>query len=182
MTRDGTMTYTVRLTVNGRPVEHAVEPRMTLADFLREGLELTGTHLGCEHGVCGACTVLVDGRSVRGCLMYAVQADGLAVVTVEGLAERCPVNGAAVARGETSLSVLQQCFHEHHALQCGFCTAGLLTTAHALLEENADPSPDEVRLAISGNLCRCTGYVPIVEAILDAARRLREALGKPAAY
>ncbi len=167
------MTHPIRLTVNGTRVERSVEPRMTLADFLRESLDLTGTHLGCEHGVCGACTVLVDGRSVRGCLMYAVQADGASVVTVEGLAVRCPVNGAAVARGEASLSVLQQAFHEHHALQCGFCTPGLLTTAFALLEETPDPSADEVRLAISGNLCRCTGYVPIVEAILDAARRLR---------
>ena len=167
------MTYSIRLDVNGNTVEHDVEPRMTLADFLRETLDLTGTHLGCEHGVCGACTVLVDGRSVRGCLMYAVQANGASVVTVEGLAERCPVNGAAVARGEADLSVLQQCFREHHALQCGFCTAGLLTTAHALLEETPDPTPDDVRHAIAGNLCRCTGYIPIVEAILDAARRLR---------
>jgi carbon-monoxide dehydrogenase small subunit len=167
------MTHPIRLTVNGGHVEREVEPRMTLADFLRESLDLTGTHLGCEHGVCGACTVLVDGRSVRGCLMYAVQADGASVVTVEGLAERCPVNGPAVARGEATLSVLQQAFHEHHALQCGFCTPGLLTTAFALLEETPDPTPDEVRHAISGNLCRCTGYVPIVEAILDASRRLR---------
>ncbi|MBY0436656.1 MAG: (2Fe-2S)-binding protein [Burkholderiales bacterium] len=167
------MTHPIRLMVNGAPVERRVEPRMTLADFLRESLDLTGTHLGCEHGVCGACTVLVDGRSVRGCLMYAVQADGASVVTVEGLAERCPVMGTAVARGEATLSVLQQAFHEHHALQCGFCTPGLLTTAFALLAETPDPSPDEVRLAISGNLCRCTGYVPIVEAILDAARQLR---------
>jgi carbon-monoxide dehydrogenase small subunit len=167
------MTHTLRLTVNGDAVERTVEPRMTLADFLRESLDLTGTHLGCEHGVCGACTVLVDGRSVRGCLMYAVQADGASVVTVEGLAERCPVNGAAVIRGEATLSVLQTAFHEHHALQCGFCTPGLLTTASALLEETPDPTPDEVRHAISGNLCRCTGYVPIVEAILDAGRRLR---------
>ena len=168
------MTHCIRLTVNGAPVERDVEPRMTLADFLRETLDLTGTHLGCEHGVCGACTVLVDGRSIRGCLMYAVQADGSSVVTVEGLAERCPMNGPAVLRGEADLSVLQESFREHHALQCGFCTAGLLTTAHALLEETPDPSPDQVRHAISGNLCRCTGYVPIVEAILDAARRLRE--------
>jgi aerobic-type carbon monoxide dehydrogenase small subunit (CoxS/CutS family) len=146
---------------------------MTLANFLRETLDLTGTHLGCEHGVCGACTVLVDGRSVRGCLMYAVQANGASVVTVEGLAERCPVNGAAAARGEADLSVLQQGFREHHALQCGFCTAGLLTTAHALLEETPDPTPDDVRHAIAGNLCRCIGYIPIAEAILDAARRLR---------
>lgn len=167
------MKHSIRLSVNGSAVERDVEPRMTLADFLRESLDLTGTHLGCEHGVCGACTVLVDGRSVRGCLMFAVQADDTEVITVEGLAACCPMRGAAVARGEATLSVLQEAFREHHALQCGFCTPGLLTTAHALLAECADPSPDAVRRAISGNLCRCTGYIPIVEAILDAARRLR---------
>jgi carbon-monoxide dehydrogenase small subunit len=164
----------IRLQVNGQPVQAQVEPRLTLADFLRERLRLTGTHLGCEHGVCGACTVLVDGRSVRGCLMLAVQADGAEVVTIEGIAARCPVRGEAVARGEATLSVLQACFRDHHALQCGFCTPGMITTAHALLAENPDPSPEEVRLAISGNLCRCTGYVPIVEAIVEAARQRRE--------
>ncbi|MBC7778829.1 MAG: (2Fe-2S)-binding protein [Proteobacteria bacterium] len=167
------MSHRIHLTVNGVPLAREVEPRMTLADFLRETLDLTGTHLGCEHGVCGACTVLVDGRSVRGCLMFAVQAERASVVTVEGLAALCPQRGAAVARGEATLSVLQESFHLHHALQCGFCTSGLLTTAHALLSETPDPTPDAVRLAISGNLCRCTGYVPIVAAILDAARRLR---------
>ena len=164
----------IRLQVNGQTVKAEVEPRLSLADFLRERLRLTGTHLGCEHGVCGACTVLVDGRSVRGCLMLAVQADGTEVVTVEGIAARCPVRGDAVARGDATLSVLQESFRDHHALQCGFCTPGMVTTAHALLAENPDPTPDQVRLAISGNLCRCTGYVPIVEAIVDAARRLRE--------
>jgi aerobic-type carbon monoxide dehydrogenase small subunit (CoxS/CutS family) len=171
------MKHPIALEVNGEATGAEVEPRTTLAEFLRESLQLTGTHLGCEHGVCGACTVLVDGRSVRGCLMFAVQADGCSVVTVEGLAARCPVNGPAVGRGEKTLSVLQQAFREHHALQCGFCTPGLLTTAHALLAETPDPSADEVRLAISGNLCRCTGYIPIVAAILDAARRLRAAGG-----
>ncbi len=168
------MTHQIRLTVNGEAVAREVEPRLTLADFLRETLDLTGTHLGCEHGVCGACTVVVDGRSVRGCLMFAVQADETSVVTVEGLAALCPQRGDAVRRGEQQLSVLQDAFRQHHALQCGFCTSGLLTTAHALLAETPDPTPDQVRLAISGNLCRCTGYIPIVEAILDAARRLRE--------
>jgi carbon-monoxide dehydrogenase small subunit len=167
------MKHRVRLQVNGTAVDHEVEPRLTLADFLRETLDLTGTHLGCEHGVCGACTVLVDGRSVRACLMFAVQADETDVTTVEGLAAQCPQRGAAVRRGEFELSVLQDAFREHHALQCGFCTSGLLTTAHALLTETPDPSADQVRLAISGNLCRCTGYIPIVDAILDAARRLR---------
>jgi len=163
----------IELHVNGERIEAEVEPRLTLADFLRERLRLTGTHLGCEHGVCGACTVLVDGRSVRGCLMLAVQADGGEVITVEGLAARCPVRGEAVARGEATLSILQECFRDHHALQCGFCTPGMLTTAHALLAEDPDPTPQTVRLALSGNLCRCTGYVPIVEAVVEAARRLR---------
>ncbi len=164
----------IRLRVNGETVEGQVEPRLTLADFLREHLRLTGTHLGCEHGVCGACTVLVDGRSVRGCLMLALQADGAEVVTIEGIAARCPVRGEAVARGEATLSILQESFRDLHALQCGFCTPGMVATAHALLAENPAPSAEEVRLGISGNLCRCTGYVPIVEAILDAAQRLRE--------
>ena len=169
------MKHRITLEVNARTVQAEVEPRTTLAEFLRESLQLTGTHLGCEHGVCGACTVLVDERSVRACLMYAVQADGATVTTVEGLAARCPVRGEAVARGEATLSVLQEAFRDHHALQCGFCTPGLLTTAHALLAETPDPAPEQVRLAISGNLCRCTGYIPIVAAIVDAAQRLRAA-------
>jgi carbon-monoxide dehydrogenase small subunit len=146
------------LTVNGVPVRAAVEPRQSLADFLREQLGLTGTHLGCEHGACGACTVLLDGAAVRSCLVFAVQADGAQVVTVEGL-----------ARGE-ALSPLQRAFRTHHALQCGFCTPGFLVAATALLAENPDPTPDEVRAALSGHLCRCTGYVGIVAAVLDAAR------------
>jgi carbon-monoxide dehydrogenase small subunit len=146
------------LTVNGVPVRAVVEPRQSLADFLREQLGLTGTHLGCEHGACGACTVLLDGAAVRSCLVFAVQADGAQVVTVEGL-----------ARGE-ALSPLQRAFRTHHALQCGFCTPGFLVAATALLAENPDPTPDEVRAALSGHLCRCTGYVGIVAAVLDAAR------------
>jgi aerobic-type carbon monoxide dehydrogenase small subunit (CoxS/CutS family) len=152
----------IALTVNGVPQNLEVEARRTLADFLREQLRLTGTHLGCEHGVCGACTVLVDGQPARACLMFAVQADGCDVRTVEGLGT--PDGG---------LSDLQSAFRERHALQCGFCTPGMLAVASALLEDNPTPTADEVRDAISGNICRCTGYLPIVEAILDTARARR---------
>jgi carbon-monoxide dehydrogenase small subunit len=148
----------IAFTVNGKPAQGEVQPRVSLADFLRESVRLTGTHLGCEHGVCGACTVLVDGAAVRSCLMFAVQADGAQVTTVEGLAP------------EGELSDLQQAFREHHALQCGFCTPGFLTTAHAFLAENPYPTEAEVREAVSGNICRCTGYVGIVKAILATAR------------
>jgi aerobic-type carbon monoxide dehydrogenase small subunit (CoxS/CutS family) len=151
-------TISVSLVINASPVTASVEPRLTLADFLRNELNLTGTHLGCEHGVCGACTVLLDGAAVRACLLLAAQLNGRHVTTVEGLS---PPSG---------LSVLQQCFKTHHALQCGFCTPGLLVTAHALLQENPRPSREQIRAAISGNLCRCTGYIPIVDAIDDAAR------------
>lgn len=152
------MPVEIALTVNGTPVRAAVEPRQSLADLLREGLALTGTHLGCEHGACGACTVLVDGAAVRSCLVFAVQIDGAQVVTVEGLAQ-----------GD-ALSPLQRAFRSHHALQCGFCTPGFLVAATALLAENPDPTPDEVRAALSGQICRCTGYVGIVEAVLAAAK------------
>ena len=151
-------TRSIRLTVNGTVYERTVAVRMTLADFLREELNLTGTHLGCEHGVCGACTILYNGSAVRSCLMLAVQADGAELMTVEGLAP-----------GET-LHPLQQAFHEHHALQCGFCTPGFLMTAYAFLQETPHPSADEVREAIAGNICRCTGYAPIVQAIVSASR------------
>jgi carbon-monoxide dehydrogenase small subunit len=149
----------IALTVNGRPVEAEVEPRVSLADFLRGHLDLTGSHLGCEHGVCGACTVLLDGQPVRGCLLFAVQAAGASVTTIEGL----DASGAVAA--------LQQAFRKRHALQCGFCTPGMLVAAHALLEDTPSPTEEQVREAISGNLCRCTGDVPIVEAVLDAAGR-----------
>jgi len=149
-------TRSIHLTVNGKTYECTVAVRMTLADFLREELNLTGTHLGCEHGVCGACTILYNGAAVRSCLMLAVQADGAELMTVEGLAQ-----------GDT-LHPLQQAFQEHHALQCGFCTPGLLMTAYALLQETPHPSRDEVREAIAGNICRCTGYAPIVQAIVQA--------------
>jgi carbon-monoxide dehydrogenase small subunit len=154
----------ITLTVNGKRVTREVETRRHLADFLRHELRLTGTHLGCEHGVCGACTVLVDGEAVRSCLMLAVQADGREVISTEGL-----------AAPDGTLSALQQAFWEKHGLQCGFCTPGMLTTLTAFLRENPDPTEDEVRDAISGNLCRCTGYANIVAAALEAAKRLRGA-------
>ena len=153
-----TAKQTIQLTVNGRAYERAVEVRMTLADFLRDELNLTGTHLGCEHGICGACTILFDGEAVRSCLLLAVQADGARLMTVEGLAQ-----------GD-ELHPLQRAFHENHALQCGFCTPGFLMTAVAFLQETQSPTEAQVREAISGNICRCTGYAPIVQAILQARR------------
>lgn len=146
----------IALSVNGTEVEIDVPARMTLCDALRQKLRLTGTHAGCEHGVCGTCTVIVDGRAVRSCLMLAVQANGAAITTVEGLA-----NG-------DELSPLQAAFRRHHALQCGFCTPGMLTTLHAFLTEQPYAEEERIRDVISGNLCRCTGYIPIVEAALDA--------------
>ncbi|OFX27266.1 MAG: hypothetical protein A2Z07_12610 [Armatimonadetes bacterium RBG_16_67_12] len=148
----------VRLRVNGRDVVRSVEVRRTLADFLREDLSLTGTHLGCEHGVCGACTVLFDGAPIRSCLVFAVQAEGSEVTTVEALGEI----GA--------LSPLQQAFVEHHGLQCGFCTPGILMSAHALLRDHADPTDDEIREVLGGHLCRCTGYQGILDAVRAAGR------------
>ncbi len=153
---------TIAVTVNGKRHEATVPVRLTLADFLRQKLRLTGTHLGCEHGVCGACTILFDGHSARSCLMLAVQADGHDILTVEGIAPD----------GKT-LHPLQQAFHELHGLQCGFCTPGILTTLIELLRDNPDPTEADIRIGISGNLCRCTGYHNIVVAALDAARRLR---------
>ena len=151
----------ITLTVNGEAVTREVPVRLTLADFLRHELELTGTHLGCEHGVCGACTVLVGGRTARSCLMLAVQADGLEVSTIEGMAD-----------GET-LTPLQQAFIDNHGLQCGFCTPGVLATLTELLNTNQDPSETEIREWLSGNICRCTGYQGIVDAALAAAKSLR---------
>jgi aerobic-type carbon monoxide dehydrogenase small subunit (CoxS/CutS family) len=155
---------TLRCEVNGRRVEHAVEVRRTLGDFLRHDLGLTGTHYGCEHGVCGACTVLLDGRTARSCLTLAVQCEGHQLTTVEGL-----------GNPDGTLSVLQRAFHECHALQCGFCTPGMLATLTELLRDTPDPSEAQVRDALTGNLCRCTGYQPIVEAALLAGKRLRAA-------
>ena len=150
----------VNFTVNGRPEQVDVEPRRTLADGLRDDLDLTGTHLGCEQGVCGACTVLLDGEPVRSCLMLAVQANGYSLTTVEGLA------------GD-ELHPLQQAFADCHGLQCGFCTPGFLISALHLLTENPDPSREEIRAGLSGNICRCTGYVGIVDAVRRAAIAMR---------
>ena len=155
-------TRNIAVTVNGKHHEATVPVRVTLADFLRHQLGLTGTHLGCEHGVCGACTILLDGYSARSCLMLAVQADGHEIMTVEG-----------IATDAKTLHPLQEAFHEHHGLQCGFCTSGILTTLIELLRDNPDPTEEDIRIGISGNLCRCTGYQNIVTAALDAAKRMR---------
>lgn len=152
---------TITVTVNGTKYERTVEPRLLLSDFLRHDLGLTGTHVGCEHGVCGACTVLFDGRPVRSCLMFAVQAHGHEVMTVEGLGT--PDN----------LHPLQEAFREAHAVQCGYCTPGFLMTLVPFLEENPDPTEEEIREAIAGNLCRCTGYQHIVDAVKIAAEKIK---------
>jgi 2-furoyl-CoA dehydrogenase 2Fe-2S iron sulfur subunit len=151
----------VTLTVNGRQRSGFAEPRMLLTDFLRHELQTFGVHVGCEHGVCGACTVLIDGKAMRSCTRYAVQMDGREITTVEGLAD------------PGTLNVLQRSFCEHHALQCGFCTAGILASATHFLRNNPQPSEAEVRDMLSGHICRCTGYAGIVAAILDAAERIR---------
>jgi len=152
------------LGINGKTHAGAVEPRVSLLDFLRDDLGLTGTHVGCEHGVCGACSILLDGVPIRACLMLAVQADGHAITTVEGL---CNEDG--------SPGILQAAFQDAHGMQCGYCTPGMLISAQALLAENRNPSTDDIKDAIGGNLCRCTGYVQIIESIQLAASRLREA-------
>jgi carbon-monoxide dehydrogenase small subunit len=152
----------VTVKVNGTDYESTVEPRKLLCDFLRQDCALTGTHVGCEHGVCGSCTVLVDGEPVRSCLLFAVQADGAEITTVEGLA----TNG--------TLNPVQQGFWDNHGMQCGFCTPGFLIAAHALLQENPNPTDTEIREALSGNLCRCTGYQSIVESVQAAARIMRK--------
>jgi carbon-monoxide dehydrogenase small subunit len=161
---DATMTtretVPVQLKVNGVKYERAVEPRLLLSDFLRDTLGLTGTHVGCEHGVCGACTVMVNGDTVRSCLMFAVQTDGAEIITVEGLAK------------EGKLHPLQEAFAEHHALQCGFCTPGMLMSALELLRDHPTPTDREIREGIAGNICRCTGYQHIVEAVRAAAPHL----------
>lgn len=149
------------LKVNGLQYEREVEPRRLLVDFLRDDLELIGTHVGCEHGICGACTVLFNGRTARSCLMFAVQADGAEVMTVESLAE----NG--------KLHPIQEAFREHHGLQCGFCTPGMLMTTYEFLNENPDPSEEEVRKAISGVLCRCTGYKQVIDSVMAAAAEMK---------
>ena len=151
----------IRMTVNGSEVEGLAEPRVLLVHFLREQLSLTGPHIGCDTGHCGACTVDLNGRSVKSCMVFAVQANGGEVVTIEGLAS-----------ADGTLHPLQEAFREHHGLQCGFCTPGMITRAYRLLQENPDPSDEEIRYGISGNLCRCTGYQNIVKAIRAAADQL----------
>jgi len=152
---------TISVTVNGTQYERAVEPRLLLSDFLRHELGLTGTHVGCEHGVCGACTIIFDGQALRSCLMFAVQADGHEIQTIEGLGTM------------DDLHPLQEAFQEAHGVQCGFCTPGMLMTLLPFLEENPDPNEEEIRQAISGNLCRCTGYQHIVDAAKLAAEKMR---------
>lgn len=156
-------TIHVTMTVNGRNVARNVESRMLLVDFLRTELNLTGTHVGCAHGVCGACTIKIDGNSSRSCLAFAAQMEGANIETVESLA------------GDGPLTALQQAFHEHHALQCGFCTSGMLISAGQLLERNASPSDLDIRRALAGNLCRCTGYDKLIKSVLVAAKEMRGA-------
>ena len=157
-----TQTISVTVTVNEKVYQRQVEPRMLLSDFLRHELGLTGTHVGCEHGVCGACTILFDGDSARSCLMFAVQADGHQITTVEGLAQ-----------STENLHPIQQAFWEAHGLQCGYCTPGILMTLVPFLKQNPDPSEEEIRHALSGNLCRCTGYQHIVDAVKLAAEKMK---------
>lgn len=154
--------FTITLTVNGKKYKRGVESRLLLSDFLRHELGFTGTHVGCEHGVCGACTILIDGEAVRSCLMFAVQANGHEILTVEGLSQN---------EGEQKLHPLQSAFWEAHGLQCGFCTPGFLMTLIPFLKENPNPNEQEIREALSGNLCRCTGYQNIVEAVKLAAQK-----------
>ncbi len=158
----------VNVTVNGIPYRREVEPRLLLSDFLRHELGLTGTHVGCEHGVCGACTILFDNESARSCLIFAVQSDGHSIMTVEGLA------APYMEETEKGLHPLQEAFWEAHGLQCGYCTPGILMTLVPFLKENPDPTEDEIRHALSGNLCRCTGYQHIVDAVKLAAEKMRK--------
>ena len=153
----------ISLTLNGREISETVEPRLHLADFLRHTLGATGTHLGCEHGVCGACTVNVDGEAIRSCLMFAVQADGKNIITIEGISST-----------DDTLHPIQEAFRHHHGLQCGFCTSGMIITLDAFLKKHPNPTEVEIRSAISGNICRCTGYQSIVAAALEAAGNLKK--------
>jgi 2-furoyl-CoA dehydrogenase 2Fe-2S iron sulfur subunit len=154
--------HRVRFMLNGEPVEGLAEPRMLLTDFIRHEIGATGTHVGCEHGICGACTIRVDGKAVRACLMLAVQVEGKRLETIEGLAAK-----------DGQLSTLQLAFHRNFALQCGYCTPGFLMTLADYLEQHPDPSEEQIRIALSGNLCRCTGYAEIVDAALEAARAMQ---------
>ena len=170
--------FPIKGSINGEGFERDVEPRLLLSDFIRHELRLTGTHVGCEHGVCGACTVLLDGEAVRSCLLFAVQANGRNLETVEGLSGVSGVcgggGGDGRGSGSDSLHPLQEAFREEHALQCGFCTPGFLMSLVPFLEENPSPTDQEIREALSGNLCRCTGYDHIVNAVRTAATRLRD--------
>ena len=157
-----TQSFPVTITVNEKEYKREVEPRLLLSDFLRHELGLTGTHVGCEHGVCGACTIVFDGESMRSCLIFAIQADGHAITTVEGL-----------AKDKDDLHPIQQAFWEAHGLQCGYCTPGILMTLVPFLKQNPNPTEDEIRHAISGNLCRCTGYQHIVDAVKLAAEKMK---------
>ena len=152
--------YAINLTVNGINYEKEVEARKLLVDFIREDIGLTGTHIGCEHGQCGACTVVFNGKSLKSCLMFAVQADGAEILTVEGLAK------------DEKLHPIQEAFWENHGLQCGYCTPGVLMSSYVLLKENPQPSEEDIREGISGNICRCTGYVNIVKAIKEASKKI----------
>lgn len=151
----------IKLSVNGIEYEREVEARKLLSDFLRDDLELTGTHVGCEHGVCGACTILFNGKSARSCLMFAIQADGAEIMTIEGLADG------------HQMSQIQESFRDKHGLQCGFCTPGMLTTAHELLTENPAPTAEEAKKEMSGVLCRCTGYKQVIDSVMDAAEKMQ---------
>ena len=155
--------YQVKIVLNGEAVEGFAEPRLLLTDFLRHEIGATGTHVGCEHSICGACTILVDGKAVRSCLMLAIQSDGLEIGTIEGL-----------ANNDGKFNALQQAFHENFALQCGFCTPGFLMTLSEYLSSNPDPSIEEIKIALSGNICRCTGYHEIINAAFDAAKVMRD--------
>ena len=155
--------YKIRFTLNGEAIEGIAEPRLLLTDFLRHEIGATGTHVGCEHGICGACTILVNGKAVRSCLMLAMQVEGSEVETIEGLADQ-----------DGNFNALQQAFHENFALQCGYCTPGFLMTLSEYLKGNPDPSMEEIKVALSGNICRCTGYHEIVNAAFDAAKEMRK--------
>jgi carbon-monoxide dehydrogenase small subunit len=165
----------IRLRVNGKEYENAVEPRLLLVHYLRDTLGLTGTHIGCETSICGACTILLDGKAVKSCTMLAVQADGAEITTIEGLAATAKSNGSPAAAGNCALHPVQEAFWEKHGLQCGFCTPGMILTAAAFLAENPNPSEPEIRRSISGNLCRCTGYQHIVDAVQYASKKMAAA-------
>ena len=168
-------TMEIRLRVNGKEYENAVEPRLLLVHYLRDTLGLTGTHIGCETSICGACTVLLNGKAVKSCTMLAVQADGAEITTIEGLAAAAKSDSAAAPLGDGYLHPVQEAFWEKHGLQCGFCTPGMILTATALLDENPSPTESEIRHAISGNLCRCTGYQHIIDAVQYASKKMSAA-------